>query len=201
MTTSPDDSPDLNKLDLFIKLMRMTDAEDTVTLVAIRKANQLLKTEGWDWDKLLRSKIRIISNPFAGNGHAPAPMQTAQPARRAAPQPAPAARQAPAATNPWPAGSKPTPRPYTPRQPTAAPPGPLHFRKSSKDKWCIASHQRLVPSTTPVTIIKKDGSQTSEMVGPYVEQTLSGHYLYEIAGASKWQKRNAGGPPTIDDLI
>jgi hypothetical protein len=63
MTTPPD--LDGQPLELLIKLMRMTEAEDNIALVAIRKANGQLKKMGTDWEAVLRSKVKIIADPFA----------------------------------------------------------------------------------------------------------------------------------------
>jgi hypothetical protein len=63
MATPPD--LDGQPLELLIKLMRMTDSEDNMTLVAIRKANSHLKKMGTDWEAVLRGKVKIIADPFA----------------------------------------------------------------------------------------------------------------------------------------
>lgn len=200
------DDSELPKLDLFIKMMKMTDAEETIALVALRKANAILRENGWDWDRLLRGKVKIIANPFASGGPTIPPVETrkAPPPR---PQPPPAT---PAyAPNPWPSGRRPTvtPRPPTqnppppPQRPAVAPSGPLHFRKSSNDVWCIASHQRLDPKIGHTLILeKRDGTQTTETCGPFVEQLASGHYLYQIAKASKWKRKSSADQLNINDL-
>ena len=41
-----------------------TVAEDTMAVVAIRKANELMRDAGWTWEQLLTNKIRIIEDPF-----------------------------------------------------------------------------------------------------------------------------------------
>jgi hypothetical protein len=53
-------------LDLLIKMMKMTTADDNTTLVAIRKVNSILKSNNVDWETLLRGKIKIttIADPF-----------------------------------------------------------------------------------------------------------------------------------------
>lgn len=56
---------DIPKQELLAKLLRMTTSDnDAECLVAIRKANTLLRDNGWDWDKLLAGKIRIAADPF-----------------------------------------------------------------------------------------------------------------------------------------
>lgn len=51
-----------------IKLMKMTtSSNDAEALVAMRKANALLKESfGGDWEALLRQKVTIINDPFEG---------------------------------------------------------------------------------------------------------------------------------------
>lgn len=59
------DPATLPKEQLLLKLLKMTTVqEDTVALVAIRKANELLASAGWDWDKLISGKIKVVENPF-----------------------------------------------------------------------------------------------------------------------------------------
>jgi hypothetical protein len=107
---------ELPKQDLLAKLLKMTSSSnDGEALVAIRKANALLISAGWDWDKLLAGKIRVAADPFAGlqtphnpteDGFAPRP-----PPRPAAPRPPPPPRstyQAPPAPPP------PRPKPHEP---------------------------------------------------------------------------------------
>lgn len=58
---------ELPKQDMLLKLLKMTTSDnDGEALVAIRKANGLLKTAGWDWDKLIAGKIKVVADPFAG---------------------------------------------------------------------------------------------------------------------------------------
>lgn len=62
-----DDNNDLPKHELLIKMMGMTQSDnDNQALVAIRKANEVLKAAGWDWERVLRGKIKVVENPFAG---------------------------------------------------------------------------------------------------------------------------------------
>lgn len=80
---------DLSKLDLLVKVMKMTGAEDNIALVAIRKANSMLAAEGWDWEKLLRGKVVVIGDPFE---RVPTPPTNNQ-FRSSTPPPAPARPQ------------------------------------------------------------------------------------------------------------
>lgn len=60
---------ELPKQLLLAKLLGMTDsASDNEALSAIRQANRLLKSAGWTWEQLIREKIKIVENPFAGLG-------------------------------------------------------------------------------------------------------------------------------------
>lgn len=58
-------SEPLPKQELLIKLLKMTTAGDAEALVAIRKANELLTSAGWDWEKLIHGKIVVVGDPFA----------------------------------------------------------------------------------------------------------------------------------------
>lgn len=89
-------SADLPKQELLIKLMGMTgSSSDGEALVAIRKANDLLRAAGWDWEKVLRGKIKVVENPFIGanpfedRGRVVKPQPAPQPARQPVPQPDP----------------------------------------------------------------------------------------------------------------
>jgi hypothetical protein len=121
MTTPPD--LDGQPLELLIKFMRMTNAEDTISLVAIRKANEHLKKMGTDWEAILRGKVKIIADPFA-NINIPASAMnpnrnqdyTPTPPRRPTPPPPPPPRNVPSSPRP-----RPTPSPL--RQ-ALADPGP-----------------------------------------------------------------------------
>lgn len=58
-------SQELPKHELLLKLLKMTtSSNDAEALVAVRKANQLLATAGWTWDKLLAGKITVVGDPF-----------------------------------------------------------------------------------------------------------------------------------------
>jgi hypothetical protein len=58
-------SEDLPKQDLLVKLLKMTTSNnDGEALTAMRKANALLLTAGWDWDKLIAGKIKVVEDPF-----------------------------------------------------------------------------------------------------------------------------------------
>jgi hypothetical protein len=58
-------SEDLPKQELLIKLLKMTtSSNDGEAVIAVRKANDLLKSAGWDWEKLIHGKIKVIEDPF-----------------------------------------------------------------------------------------------------------------------------------------
>jgi len=62
-------SEQLPKQELLLKLLKMTtSASDGEALVAIRKVNKMLVDNGWDWDKFVNAKIKIVENPFVGLG-------------------------------------------------------------------------------------------------------------------------------------
>jgi len=101
---------DIPKQELLIKLLRMTESDnDPEALSALRKANALMRSAGWDWERLVNAKIRIIADPFSGLG-TPAAGGTVF-GGRAASAPSP-------------------PRQPTPRQPSPPPPPP-----SQKTTW------------------------------------------------------------------
>jgi len=84
------------KQELLIKLLRMTASpNDGEALVALRKANTLLATAGWDWDKLINGKITVVADPFNNladpfatrPASAPPPPPARPAAYRAPPQP------------------------------------------------------------------------------------------------------------------
>lgn len=91
---------ELPKHELLLKLLKMTaSSNDAEALVAIRKANQLLATASWDWERLLAGKITVVGDPF-GNMQRPQASQSTgipreaprAPSPRPAPQPAPYSR-------------------------------------------------------------------------------------------------------------
>lgn len=54
-------------LELLIKLMRLTESnQENEALAALRKANEHLKRMKWDWERLLRGKVTVAADPFAG---------------------------------------------------------------------------------------------------------------------------------------
>jgi len=84
-------SEDLPKQDLILKLLRMTTStNDGEALVAIRKVNSTMASFGWDWDKLIAGKIKVVADPFGKqvqNGN-PNPYES-RTGRRAPPPPPP----------------------------------------------------------------------------------------------------------------
>lgn len=74
--------------------MGMTgSSSDAEALVALRKANDLLRAAGWTWERVLTDKIKVVENPFAGMTNRferkPVTPQGPTPAPRPAPQPKP----------------------------------------------------------------------------------------------------------------
>lgn len=105
-------SEDLPKQELLLKLLRMTtSSNDGEAIVAIRKANELLQSAGWDWDKLIAGKIKVVGDPF-GNIEQPLNRQThSRPAPPPPPQPARPVRPAPPPPPPPPPPPRPRPQP------------------------------------------------------------------------------------------
>lgn len=59
-------SEPLPKQELLIKIMGMTTASnDGEALAALRRANSMLESAGWSWEKLIRGKITVVEDPFA----------------------------------------------------------------------------------------------------------------------------------------
>lgn len=103
---------ELPKQELLIKLLKMTTSpNDGEVLVAARKANALLTSAGWDWDKLINGKIVVVADPFASIKTPPSNSNSYTP--RSAPPPAPASRAAPPRAAP-----PPPPPPPPKRKPT-----------------------------------------------------------------------------------
>jgi hypothetical protein len=111
-------SEDLPKQELLIKLLKMTtSSNDGEAVIAVRKANDLLKSAGWDWEKLIHGKIKVIEDPFK-SVDVPLNRQTHRPPP-APPRPAPKAPPFAYAQAPQPAQAPPPPRPpRPPHQPT-----------------------------------------------------------------------------------
>jgi hypothetical protein len=56
---------DLPKQELLIKLLALTASDsEGEALSAMRKANSLLATAGWTWERLIRGKITVLADPF-----------------------------------------------------------------------------------------------------------------------------------------
>ena len=100
---------------MLLKLLKMTTSpNDGEALVAVRKANSLLTSAGWDWDKLIAGKIKVIADPFAGvavNGGGPVFSNVNRPAPRPTRPPPPPPSQ------PFSPPPPPRPQPQAPRKP------------------------------------------------------------------------------------
>lgn len=98
----------LPKQVLLVKLLKMTASpNDGEALTAMRKANELLTSAGWDWDRVMAGKIVVVEDPFAAIGTPPSskPREAHDwnPAPAAAPPPQPAPPKAKHTT--WPLGT------------------------------------------------------------------------------------------------
>lgn len=108
------------KQDLLAKMLKMTTSDnDNVALTSIRKANELLRTNGWDWDRLLAGKIKVAADPFANlqQPYNPGENRQKPPVPPRPPQPTPMQRANPPPPNPFPPPPKPNPRPQPPPPP------------------------------------------------------------------------------------
>jgi hypothetical protein len=137
-------SEEIPKQELLIKLLKMTtSSNDGEAVIAVRKANDLLKSAGWDWEKLIHGKIKVIEDPFKS---VEVPINTAtaglRPKPPQRPQPMPPAQ--PAAAKPWPqaygnpGNQAPPLKPYTPTPKPAKPARPVIGSNKSNiyAGWC-----------------------------------------------------------------
>jgi hypothetical protein len=77
MATNGTSASPLAELDRLIKLMLLTQSpNDNEALAALRKANSWLRNAGADWEMILRGKVTVVADPFAGLD-APQASQTA----------------------------------------------------------------------------------------------------------------------------
>jgi len=121
---------ELPKQELLLKLLKMTTSDnDPEALSALRKANTLLKSAGWDWDMLIHSKIRIIEDPFKNLGTPPGGRTNGTSAP---------AYAAPASTPYSPPGSTP------PRPATTKTTWPLGINPNRFAGWCYCCGQEVV---------------------------------------------------------
>lgn len=179
------ETPTQVNLELLIKLLKLTtSSNDGESLSAMRKANQQIEKVGGDWETLLRGKVTIIADPFAGSG-APIPDPSAragngwQPPRRQAPQhaykppqPRPAAPRPAAPPRPAP---PPSPPPPPPKVQTAI----VNFSKRS-NAWILSSNESLTRYDR-VMVTRRDGKQDCAKVGTLIEQKNQFWY-YNIEG-------------------
>lgn len=180
---------EIPKLDLLIKMMGMTTSDnDNTALIALRKATAMLTANGWDWERLLRGKVKVINAPtFTGPRVDVNPTVQAAPVRPMHPTPNYSQPKPQPAPQPKP---KPKPAPSWTQQPAA----PQWSGNSAADitftmhngGWHISSKKPLNPGDV-VAISKKDGSTTNEKVGQFV---LANKYamIYTI---DKSSQRNA----------
>lgn len=111
----------LPKQELLIKLLRMTESDnDGEALTALRKANAFMRSAGWDWEKLVNAKIKIIEDPFKNLGVPPGGGR---------PMSAPGFKQAPQ--------TPPPPPPPPPPQPAVKKTSwPLGIQPNRFSGWC-----------------------------------------------------------------
>jgi len=99
-------SDELPKQELLLKCLKMTTSDnDGEALAAMRRANALLVSAGWTWDKLIAAKIVVVGDPFASiavpkndtSDRGPMPFTPPSPRRTPAPPP----RPTPPPPSPW----------------------------------------------------------------------------------------------------
>lgn len=129
-----------NDLERLIKLLKKTQgSNDHETLMAIRMTNTFLERKGWDWERLLHGKIRVVADPFSMVKPIPK-KEEYQPV----PQPQPRSTPRPTATRPsqatptWPS----SPNANRPNPFSAPPPriSPLRANKYPGHCWQCGYH-------------------------------------------------------------
>ena len=141
---------ELPKQELLKKLLKMTtSANDGEALIAIRKANDLLRTAAWDWDKLIDGKIRVVEDPFAA-------MARPKKAEMAAPPP------------PSP------PPPHTSSQPIR----PARARQQTQTYYCIDGCGRVVqgPAFACLQCTAAKQQRAAQSSFPKIDSTRSNAY-------------------------
>lgn len=189
-------SSELN-LDLLIKLLKMmASSNDGEALMAARKATQQIEKVGGDWDALLRGKVTIIADPFAGSKVPPIPTSDWKPSVGRPPPP----WQAPPRFRHTPPPASSTRPPFTPPPPpsqprpntTTMPPKQTAIVNyvSRGGEWVLSASERL-DGFTSVTVIRKDGQTKTERVGKFIE-TKFGRFLYNTGKTNQ---------SSVNDLI
>lgn len=156
-----------NDLTLLIKMMKMTTAtEDTVALVALRKANDFIRNKlSSDWESILTGKVTIIEDPFKSIN---IPRQYSPPPPRPKPQPRP---------QPAPPPPPPPPQPSAPRGPTTVTYTTINTNNGSQ-VWGLRSNNPLKRGEK-VPVTKKNGKVRTVYVGNLIRQSY-GDYIYDI---------------------
>lgn len=126
---------ELPNLGLLIKLLKMTTSSvDGEALIAIRKANEQLAKFGGDWEALLRGKVTVIGDPFAGLDQPAARDMGHAGYARSTPPPPPQPKAKPFQAGPsqsWKASPQPAAKPAS--QPTK--PQPKQKAKVTRYTW------------------------------------------------------------------
>lgn len=131
-----DSSAPLPKQELLLKMLNMTTADnDGQALVAIRKANALLASSGWTWEKLLLGKIVVVADPFANIKSPDSSKKSASSGSAPPPRPQPAAPNAGWGSSP-PPFKRPTPTPPPPPKPQPAAPKTLGQKANIYPGFC-----------------------------------------------------------------
>lgn len=176
--------------ELLRKMLNMTTSDnDGQALVAIRKANALLESAGWSWDKLLAAKIKIVENPFKNMPNPIKPERVDAPPTT--PYPPDSKQFAGASSGRWSATPPQPPRPTPPPRPASRGLGltrsnmyanhcyccgdyvanntgfimkPRDFNINAPDKWamvCKDCNINVGPHNIPRTAAMKQTGQTT----------------------------------------
>jgi len=176
MAKTTDDLPNLGKL---IKLMQLTKSSmDGEALSAIRMANRELDKFGGDWETLLRGKVTVIGDPFAGLA-TPPPQRNAPPVRKPTPPPPP--------MQTWPKHPpvKPQPQPAPQFNPSAAQPAQpfshMSFHKTMSGHWRVKSsrplvigdHYEIPTRSSGLRRVKITGADGTNQYGDYLYTSIN----------------------------
>jgi hypothetical protein len=181
-------TPTAINLELLIKLLKLTSSSnDGEAIVAMRKANQQVEKVGGDWETLLRGKVTIIADPFAGGPASPIPDPIVGNGNGWRPPPRPAAppqyqtqRTYNPPPNPPPRPTyNPPPNPNPPPQPPKVQTAIVNFSKRSS-QWILSSNESLSRHDL-VSVTRRDGKTDKVRVGTLIEQKNQFWY-YNIEG-------------------
>ena len=161
----------LPRQELLKKLLMMTTStNDGEALTALRKANDLLHTAGWDWARLIDGRITVVEDPFKNLGTPPA-------ARHA---------MNGRATTPTP----PTPAPPPPR--VGSPQNPISSTPNKFVTWCHCCGDELIAGAGYIFKVTPNDTKWSGMCASCNTKA----FVYTQPARRKYNKRQT----SVSDL-